>query len=327
MTIRTTLGTAAVALALAVAAAMPAMARELRFSTPTPEKHIFTRTAGRLAGELSTDKEPIRVFPSNQIGNVPTVLTMLQSGALEFAIVPVGDLAQRDSSFFAWFLPYQFDTLAEAGIASHTEPAMEMLGRLQNQGIIGLGYVFPGQRHVIARTPILTPDDLKGMKIRAFPNDIFRAWWASFGAAATALPNPEIMPSLVTGVIDAVDTDIDIVMGLGMYTQAPHLTLTDHMAFPGAVLVSRAWWERLEPARQEEIRTAVAEAQNWAIEDMVKGEAQLLKDLEEKGTIIHRVDTAPFKAHADEVTAQFTGLDPLIPAFVEAARSAIEAQK
>ena len=323
MKLNTFIAAAGTALIVATGMAAPAMARDLRFSTPTPSQHIFTRMADRLAKELSTDDEAIGVFGSNQIGNVPTALTMLQSSALEFAIVPVGDLAQRDPAFFAWFLPYQFKTLAEAGAASHTEPAMKMLDRLGDQGIVGLGYVFPGQRHVIAREPIETPVDLKGLKIRAFPNDIFRAWWADFGAAATALPNPEIMPSLVTGVIDAVDTDIDIVAALGMYTQAPHLTLTNHMAFPGAVLVSRRWWESQSPERQQQVRDAVSEAQDWAIEDMVAGEEQLLKDLEAKGTIVHRVDTDPFEAHAPAVTAQFIDRDPLIREFVEAAKDAI----
>jgi TRAP-type transport system periplasmic protein len=57
------------------------------------------------------------------------------------------------------------------------------------------------------------------------------------------------MPSLVTGVIDAVDVDIDIVSGLQMHKQAPYLALTNHMAFPGALLVSTRWWNDLDAPR------------------------------------------------------------------------------
>jgi TRAP-type C4-dicarboxylate transport system substrate-binding protein len=305
-----------------------ANAADLRFSTPTPANHIFTRMADRLAGELSTDGDAIKVFSSNQMGDVPTVLSMLQTGAAEFTIVPVGTLAQRDPAFFGWFLPYQFKTLAEAGAAAKTEPAKEMLARLANQGVIGLGYVFPGQRHVISREPILTPADVQGMRVRAYPNDIFRAWWAELGGAATALSNPEIMPSLVTGVIDAVDTDIDIVLGLGMYTQAPHLTLTNHMAFPGAVLVSRRWWEAQSPERQEQIRAAVTAAEDWAVADMIENEEKLLEELAAiKGAEVHQIDTAPFEAHAQAVTDQFIDADPLIVEFVEASKKAIQEMK
>lgn len=313
-----------IATCTAIAMGTAAMSADLRFSAPTPANHIFTRMADKLAGELSTDGDTIKVFPSNQLGDVPTVLSMLQTGSAEFTIVPVGTLAQRDPAFFGWFLPYQFKSLAEAGAAAKTAPAKEMLARLSDQGLIGLGYVFPGQRHVISREPILTPEDVQGMRIRAYPNDIFRAWWAELGGAATALPNPEIMPSLVTGVIDAVDTDIDIVLGLGMYTQAPHLSLTNHMAFPGAVLVSRRWWDAQSAERQEQIRTAVSAAEDWAVADMIENEEKLLEELAAiDGAEVHKIDTAPFEAHAKAVTDQFIDADPLIVEFVEASKKAI----
>lgn len=312
----------ATALALAIgltAGIAPAGAAELRFSTPTPPPHIFTRTAERIGAAVAADSgDQVTVAPANQLGDVPTVLALLQSGAVEFAIVPVGDLANRDPAFFAWFLPFTFDSLADVAAASHSEPAVAMLDRLGAQGIVGLGYVFPGQRHVLSRDPIGAAEDFRNLRVRAFPNDIFRAWWSELGAAPTALPLPEIMPSLITGLIDAVDVDIDIVFGLRMHEQAPHLTLTNHMAFPGAVLASRAWWDRQDPARQDAIREAVAEAQLWAIDDMVAGEAALLERLADSGAQIAPFDRDRLADQAEAVRAQFLDRDPLIRAFYDA---------
>ncbi|MEO1330911.1 MAG: TRAP transporter substrate-binding protein [Pseudomonadota bacterium] len=299
-----------------------AEARDLRFSTPTPPPHIFTRTAERLAAALSeADGDQIVVHPVNKLGNVPTVLSLLQSGAVELAIVPVGDLANRDPAFYGWFLPYQFDTLAEAGAAAASEPAAAMLARLEAQGIKGLGYVFPGQRHVLAKAPVGAPTDLKGLKIRAFPNDIFRDWWSELDAAPTALPLPEIMPSLVTGVIDAVDVDIDIVFGLKMHKQAPHLVLTNHMAFPGAVLASKTWWSSLDPDRQKAFIDAVAEAQAWAIETQVAGETVLLEKLAADGAEISTLDDPTMRAAGAAVRDGFLDRDPLIRAFYDATKN------
>lgn len=311
----------AAALAVGALAAPTASADELRFSTPTPPPHIFTKTANRLAEALSSpDGDRIEVYPVNQLGNVPTVLSLLQSGAVEFAIVPVGDLANRDPSFFGWFLPYQFETLAEAGAASATRPAKDMLARMEAQGIKGLGYVFPGQRHVLSKDPVSAPEDFENLKIRAFPNDIFRAWWSELGAAPTALPLPEIMPSLVTGVIDAVDVDIDIVFGLKMYEQAPYLTLTNHMAFPGAVLASLRWWSGLDAGRQEEIAAAVAEAQAWAIETQTAGERALLGKLRDAGATVSEMDGPALRDAGARVRDAFLDRDPLVRAFYDATR-------
>ncbi|MGD1886351.1 MAG: TRAP transporter substrate-binding protein [Cohaesibacteraceae bacterium] len=308
----------AIALFVAFSAPATVSADELRFSTPTPPPHIFTRTAERLAEALSDDDNTIEVFPVNQLGNVPTVLSLLQSGGVELAIVPVGDLANRDPAFYGWFLPFQFETLAEAGAAANSEPAQEMLARLDQQGITGLGYVFPGQRHVLSKTPVTSVSDFEGLKVRAFPNDIFSAWWRELDAAPTALPLPEIMPSLVTGVIDAVDVDVDIVFGLSMHNQAPNLVLTNHMAFPGAVLASKRWWDGLDEATQERFLEAVSEAQAWAIETQTAGEATLLERLEADGASISTLDAAELREAGAVVRDAFLERDPLIGAFYEA---------
>ena len=317
-----TTGWTALALALCCALAVPmtAQARELKLSTPTPEPHIMTKSAHHMAEAFVAEgaEDTIAVFPANKLGDVPTVLSLLQSGAIEFAIIPVGDLANRDPSFLGWFLPYQFDTLEEAGAAAQSDEAKEMLARLDAQGIKGLGYVFPGQRHLLSSKPVRSVADMSGLKVRAFPNDIFNAWWRELGAAPTALPLPEIMPSLVTGVIDAVDVDIDIVMGLQMHKQAPDLVLTNHMAFPAAILASRRWWSGLSPEEQTRVQKIVEETQDWAIATQTAGEAALLEKLAADGAQITTLDDPALREAGAAVRDAFLDRDPLIRRFHDA---------
>jgi TRAP-type C4-dicarboxylate transport system substrate-binding protein len=322
MTYAKRLTAAVLALLLCGWLATTAPARELKLSTPTPEPHIMTKAARHLAEGFSAggSKDTIAVFPANKLGDVPTVLSLLQSGAIQFAIVPVGDLANRDPSFLAWFLPYQFETLKDAGRAARSEPAQEMFARLQSQGIKGLGYVFPGQRHLLSKRAFASVAEMSGVKVRAFPNDIFNAWWRGLGVAPTALPLPEIMPSLVTGVIDAVDVDIDIVSGLQMHKQAPHLILTNHMAFPAAILASQRWWDSLSKEEQTRISALVFETQDWAIATQIAGEEQMLEKLKADGADISRLDDPALQTVGESVRQAFLDRDPLIRRFYEANR-------
>lgn len=299
--------------------AAPVHAEEWRFSTPTPAAHIYTRTAARIAHAIGAEgKDRVTVAPANQLGDVPTVLSLLQGGALQLAVIPVGDLTNRDPAFFGWFLPRKFDSLEGAAKAAHSKEALEMLDRLGKQGLVGLAYVLNGQRHVLSRKPIASVEDFRNLKVRAFQSDIFRAWWSALGAAPTALPLPEIMPSLITGVIDAVDVDLEIVNALRMYEQAPHVTLTRHMVFPGVILASRTWWERLDPARQEKVRAVIAEAQQWALDDVVADEAALVERLAKAGAKVAQFDGAQFSTQVETVRKQFIDRDPLIRAFDQA---------
>lgn len=291
---------------------------ELRISTPTPPPHIFTKTANHMAKSLTESGVKLKVFPVNKLGNVPTVLSLLQSGALELAIVPVGDLANRDPAFLGWFLPYQFEDLAAAGAAAKSIPARKMLDRLDRQGIKGLGYVFPGQRHILAKNKINDTKDLSGLKIRAFPNDIFNAWWRQVGAAPTALPLPQIMPSLVTGVIDAVDVDLDIVMGLKMFEQAPNLVMTNHMSFPGAIIASGKWWKSLTAKQKANIESVISQSTSWALKAQIKTEATLPGVLKNKGANVTTLNNAELRSAGATITEKFLKRDPLIREFYEA---------
>lgn len=298
-----------------------ARAEQVRLSAPTPPQHIFTRSAERFKQAIAerADEVEVAVFAGNALGDVPTVLSLLQSGAVQFAIVPAGDLARVDEAFYAWFLPYQFETLANAGAAADLPAAREMLADLETQGYIGLAYIFPGQRHLLSTFPASTLADLQGKKVRAFPNDIFRAWWTEIGAAPTALPLPQIMPSLVTGVVDAVDVDIDIVAGLQMHKQAPYLALTNHMAFPGTLLVSTQYWNSLDAETRDKIRQTLHEVEAWAIEEQAAQEQAQLEQLKADGLTVTDVDRDAFLAVADQVWADFADRDPLIGEFVEQA--------
>lgn len=310
--------TAAIILPLTVSTAMAA---DLKISTPTPPPHIFSKSAELFAKKLAEDETlglKAKVFPSNRLGDVPTVLSLLQSGAVQFTIVPVGALAQRNDAFYGWFLPYQFASIKEAGAATALPEAKQMLTLLEDQGLVGVNYIFPGQRHLLSKKKIESSSDLAGLKVRAFPNDIFKAWWSSVGAAATAIPLPDIMPTLVTGVIDAVDVDVDIVIGLQMHKQAKHLTLTNHMAFPGAVLISKVWWDGLKETQQQHVSGIWQEVATWALATQIENEKTIIEKLAASGAIVNLINSDVFSPFAKKVNDEFIARDPAIAAFAAA---------
>jgi len=303
---------------LIIASTTNAYAKSLKFSTPTPPSHIFTKAALHFGRDLEAESQgrlKLRVHPLNKLGNVATVISLLQSGAINFAIVPAGDLARREMSFYGWFLPYTFTDITVAGKAATTEPAKKMLRRLEKQDLIGLGYVFPGQRHVISTSPINTLNDLKNKKVRTFPNEIFKMWWDEVGAAPIGLPLPQVAPSLATGVLDAVDIDLDIVVGLKLNTYAPYLGLTNHMSFPGVVLASKKWFDFLPANDKRLIRDNILDMQDWAIQTQVKSEISNLEKLQADGMTIKQLDGVASRAIGTRIRESFLNRDELIKSF------------
>ena len=297
----------------------PAQAVTVKYSSPTPPSHIMTKQAMKVKGDLekaSGGKYKVEVHPFSKLGKVPTIISLLQAGALEVAAMPIGDLALRDPSFYAWFVPKTFKDLGDAAKATQTAAAKEMLGKLEKQGMVYLAYVFPGQRHVISTEPVKSMDDFKGKKVRAFPNDAFKEWWKALGTAPAAVRLPEIPQSLQTGVLDAVDVDLDIVVGLKLFKQAPYLVMTNHMCFPGVVLASKKWWDKLSADDQAMIKKIFKDAEDYAISEQTRVEGENLATLKKEGVKVQEVDLSVLDGAAAKVKEILVKKDPMVQKFL-----------
>ena len=308
------------ALLIAVFCALPAQAVTIKYSSPTPPSHIMTKQANKVKADLekaSGGKYKVEVHPFSKLGKVPTIISLLQAGALEIAAMPIGDLALRDPAFYAWFVPQTFKDLADAYKATQTEAAKQMLGKMEKQGMVYLAYVFPGQRHVISTEPVKSMDDFQGKKVRAFPNDAFKEWWKALGAAPAAVRLPEIPQSLQTGVLDAVDVDLDIVVGLKLYKQAPYLVMTNHMCFPGVVLASKKWWDKLSADDQAMIKKIFKDAEHYALSEQTRVEEENLATLKKEGVTVEDIDLSVLKPAAAKVKGILIKKDPMVQKFLD----------
>lgn len=305
-------------LAMGALSAVPASAETLKLGHITPPSHVWHKVSERIAsnlGDASGGKIKVNVSPLQKLGNEAQMINLMQAGALQFAVLTAGGISNREESFLGWSLPYTFRDVTHAAAASKTPAAQEMLKRLESQGLIGLGYAFAGMRHVLSLEPVKSPADLVNKKVRAFPSPIYNDWWSANGAAPTALPLSEVAPSLTTRLLDAVDVDLDALVGLKFYQQAPNLTLTNHMAFPAVIVVSKKWWEGRTDADRAMIRKAVAEAEAWGFKEAAAAETTNLEKAKADGVSITAADLKSFEAVGSQIRDKYIAKNPLIADF------------
>lgn len=309
-----------VSCSLALGVSTPSFADTYKMGMVTPPSHIWNKVADRFDGNLqeaTEKKDKVKVFPLSKLGGDDQMIDLLQSGGMELAILTAGSLSNRAEAMNGWFLPYMFKDVAQAAEATQTETAKKMLADLKEHKLVGLGYTMAGMRHVISSKPISKTEDFAGKKIRAFPNKIFSDWWSGLGAAPTALAIGDVSSALTTNLLDAVDVDLDIVVGLKMYQQAPNLTLTNHMAFPGVIVASEKWWNGLSAEQQETIRKSLQEAETWGFEEQAKAEVSNLDLLKEAGVTVTPFDTASLQDAAQKIVDAYSAEDADIKQFVE----------
>lgn len=304
--------------ALALAGAPAAHAQSLKLAHITPPTHVWHQVSEKIAADLATatgGRMKVAVSPLQKLGNEAQVINLMQAGAVQFSVFTVGGLANREESLLGWSLPYVFKDVPHAARAANTPAAREMLKRLETSGLVGLGYAFAGMRQVLSLQPVAGPKDLAGKKVRSFPSPVYNDWWLANGAAPTAMPLSEVAPSLTTKLLDAVDIDLDALVGLKFYQQAPNLSLTNHMAFPAVIAVSKKWWDARSDAERETIRKVVADAEKWGMQVAADAEVGNLKKAQADGTKVIAFDVKAFQAVAAPVRDKYVAKNPLIADF------------
>ena len=268
---------------------------ELRLGTGTPPSHVWTKTAERLAEQLAEQSGgdiKISVFPAAQLGPESDLLQQMQVGVLDMGVVSAAATSARAPAFLAWFSPFEFSDVEAAIAASKGEAAAEILGTLQPQGINGLGYVFAGMRHILtADKKAETLEDLAKQKIRITPFPGMQVWWAAAGAVPTPVQLGDVYQSLDSGLLDGVDIDLDALAGLSLQQVARHLTVTNHMAFPGVVMINENSWAKMSGEQQAMFNTLLEETLVWANDLQIETEKKLLAQMEEQVEVL-RLDNA-----------------------------------
>ena len=303
--------------------ALGAQAQALKLGHIVPPTHVWHKVALQISADLekaSGGKMKVAVSPLQKLGNEGQMINLMQAGAQQFGIFTVGFMSNREESFQAWSLPYVFKDVAHASRAASTPAAKEMLKRLDQHGLVGMGYAFAGQRHVLSVQPVVSAKDLANKKVRSFPSPIYNDWWKANGAAPTAMPLSEVAPSLTTKLLDAVDVDLDALVGLKFHQQAPNLTLTNHMAFPSVIVVSKKWWVARTQAERDMITKVIANAEKAGYQMAVQAEADNLAKAKADGAKVVNADIKSFQAVGAQVRDKYTAKNPLIKAFYQQAK-------
>lgn len=288
----------------------------------TQPTHVWHQTAEKFAEELKTrsdNRMTVEIYPAGQLGPEKDMVQQLETGALDFGLITNGYMSTRLESLNAWFMPFVFDNLEEATQARSSEPAKEMLKALDNQGLVGMDFMFAGNRHILMKQSIVSsPEDAKGKKVRILGSPAIQDFWTALGAGPTPMPLPEVYTSLQTGVIDGIDIDLDALVTEKYYENAKHLTLSNHMTFPSVVVMSKATQAKLSPEDQQIVNEAMKAAVDWGVQEAVARETKNLEELKTLGIEIQELkDISAFNQIKNDIQKKYAEKDPLIKAFLE----------
>ena len=221
----------------------------------------------------------VQIFPSSQMGPDREMIEGVQTGVLEMAVSPSSFFAGWDQSFAVIELPYMYPGKQVALDVLNGPAGDEMLGKLENQGLVGLGWLENGVRHVTNNVrPIRSPEDLKGVKLRTMKVPAHVDTFQALGANPTPMNFGEVYSALQQGVIDGQENPVALIDSQRFYEVQKHVSLTSHVFTTYIPVISGAFFNSLSADDQSLLQNSMHKAAEYQ-QELVNGEesAQLEK--------------------------------------------------
>ncbi|BAQ09342.1 TRAP-type C4-dicarboxylate transport system, periplasmic component [Bacillus sp. OxB-1] len=210
--------------------------------------------------ESSDGRISIETYPNSQLGGEREALEGVQNGSIEMAVISTGPFAGFSKAMMVLDLPYIFKDSEQAFSILDGEFGDELFEKLNAEtGMRGLGWGENGIRHVANNTKeVLTPQDMKGLKIRTQENQAHMDMIKAFGGNATPIAFNELYSSLQQGVIDGYENPFSLIVGMKFYEVTKYMTLTNHVFGAYAFVINDDVYNSMPEDLQEILAEEVA---------------------------------------------------------------------
>ena len=240
----------------------------------------------------------IALFGNNVLGSPPEVLEQVMLGAVDMSLSGQDQLAKHLPFYDVISTPFAFkdyataDKIIDGDFKAWAEP------ELMKKNLVHLSDWEWGFRQLTnSRKPVITPADLKGMKIRTPPAFAYQAFVEAAGGNAVTIAFSELVMAMKQGVVDGQENPVGTIYDLKLYETQKYMSILNYTYSSMVHVVNKKSWDKLTPEQQKIVTEESAAAAKQARKLLRDNEAVQLKDLETtKGIVIARPDLGPWKA-------------------------------
>jgi C4-dicarboxylate-binding protein DctP len=136
--------------------------------------------------------------------------------------------------------------------------------------------------HTNNKRPIETPDDLKGLKMRVPPQEVYVINAQILGVNPQELPYSEVYMALKLGVVDGQDNAVSNIWDYKVFEVQEFLTITNYATGPDPFMVNLEWYNKLPDNLKVIFDETAVEAMKYSDQLNREKETEYLSLLSEK---------------------------------------------
>ena len=297
---------AALALGTAVAASLSGCGsltggkRIIRIShaqSETHPEHLGLLAFKEYVEEKLGDKYEVQIFPNELLGSAQKAIELTQTGAIDFVVAGTANLETFADVYEIFSMPYLFDSEeVYKSVMQDTDYMEKVYESTDEAGFRVVTWYNAGTRNFYGKTPIKTPEDLKGKKIRVQQSPASVEMVKAFGAATAPMGFGEVYTAIQQGVIDGAENNELALTNNKHGEVAKYYSYNKHQMVPDMLVANLKFLNSLSPEDYQIFKEAAAlstevEMVEWdkSIEEAKKIAA------EEMGVEFINVDVEAFK--------------------------------
>ncbi|NOY59438.1 MAG: TRAP transporter substrate-binding protein [Calditrichaeota bacterium] len=262
------------------------------------------------AYEKSDSTLKIDIYPNEQLGNEKECIEQLQMGSLAMTKVSTSPLEVFVPKFKVLALPYLFKNDEEKWKVLNGPIGKELLAAGESEGLKGLCFFDAGARSFYtSKKPILTPADLKGLKIRTQQSPMAMEMVSALGGSPTPISWGELYTALQQGVVDGAENNPPSLFTSNHYEVCKYYSLDEHTMVPDIVLISTIVWKKLSPAHQKALQEAADETVPYQIKLWKKFVQESMDKMIAKGLKVYHPDKKLFIEKAQAMYKKYQGTE------------------
>ena len=231
-------------------------------------KNVSDRTKGRVK---------VEVYPAGELGDQPALAEQVTLGAMDMAVVSLGNMAMYDKKLNAMTAPFLFTDYDHAHRTIDAFVMEWMNAGLSQHDAVGLSMFDYGFRQTTTKgVPINSADDLKGLKIRVPPSTGLLAAFDALGANTQRIAYSELYTSLKQGVVTGEENPVFTILADSLYETQDELALTNHYFDCQVLLINKMLFDGMPEELQTILKEEAVNAQNLTREKISHGEAAVI---------------------------------------------------
>ncbi|MDT0645130.1 TRAP transporter substrate-binding protein [Zunongwangia sp. F260] len=289
----------------------------LDVSHPVHKAMVFM---GDRLKEKSDGKMLLDIYPSQQLGSERESLELLQIGSLGMTKVSTGVMENFAPGLKVFGLPFLFKDREHRFNVLEGEIGEHFLNASIDKRLKGLTFYDAGSRSFYSKTPIDSPEDLEGLKLRVMESQTAINMVKLLGGSPTPIAWGELYTALQQGIVDGAENNLPSFYLSRHYEVCKYFVLDEHTALPDILVIGTPVWNSLSEQEQVWLKEAAMESSEFEKEIWREAELEALEEIQKAGVKVIETDKDAFKEKVQPMYEEFKE-NPEMKEVIEAIQS------